>query len=311
MDLKRFWGITCYFNPVGYRRKLPNYRLFRQRLTIPLLTIEFSPTGTFELSAGDADILVQVRDGDVMWQKERLLNLGATRLPLECDHVAWLDCDIIFERSDWAPAAIEELKRSSLCQLFRTIHQLRPGTAPEAIGPGASYVSHESAGSAAASGLTIPVARSTTQAPNPYRRGHAWCARRDLIARHGLYDCNILGGGDNMILFAVTGQAEEFLARGNISAAHAGHYRDWLLRFRGDAKGIGCIEGDLYHLWHGDLEKRRYFVRGEILSSAGYDPATDIVLSPDGCWRWNSLKVNMHRRVREYFEEREEDGTVC
>ena len=55
-----------------------------------------------------------------------------------------------------------------------------------------------------------------------------------------------------MIFFAVTGQAEEFIARGNISAAHACHYREWVARFRRNAKRIGYIEGDLFHLWHGD-----------------------------------------------------------
>ena len=113
-----------------------------------------------------------------------------------------------------------------------------------------------------------------------------------------------------MILFAATGQAEEYAGRGDLSPAHARHYRDWAARFHRDAQGIGTIEGDLFHLWHGDLEKRRYFARGEILSSAGYDPATDIALSPEGCWRWNSDKPEMHRRVREYFEQLDEDGKL-
>ena len=308
MTMNRFWAVTSYFNPVGYRRKLPNYRLFRQRLTVPLLTVEFSQTGVFELGAGDAEVLLQVRDGDFMWQKERLLNLGVTHLPDHCEYVAWLDCDLIFERSDWASAAMDELNRSSLCQLFGTIHHLRPGVPAEAIGRDAAYASHESAGHASARGVKLSVAPSTERVPNPYRRGHAWCARKELIATHGLYDCSVLGSGDNLILFATTGQAEEFIGRGDLCPAQASHYRDWASRWRRDAQRIGCIEGDLFHLWHGAIEKRRYFARGEILSSAGYDPATDIVLSPEGCWRWNSDKPELHRRVREFFEELDEDA---
>jgi hypothetical protein len=30
------WVIASYFNPVGYRRRLANYRLFRERLIVPL-----------------------------------------------------------------------------------------------------------------------------------------------------------------------------------------------------------------------------------------------------------------------------------
>ena len=121
-----------------------------------------------------------------MWQKERLLNLGITRLPGECDYVAWLDCDIVFERRDWAFAALDELNRSSLCQLFGRIHQIQPGTEPEAISRDTSYAMHESVGYASAMDFPISVAASTREVPNPYRRGHAWCARRELITRYGL-----------------------------------------------------------------------------------------------------------------------------
>ncbi len=34
-DTQELWAITCYFNPIGYRRKLANYRLFRHRLSVP------------------------------------------------------------------------------------------------------------------------------------------------------------------------------------------------------------------------------------------------------------------------------------
>src|SRR5262245_37018879 len=67
------WAITSYFNPARYRRKLQNYRVFRERLAVPLVTAELAFDG-FDLDAGDAEVLVRVRGGDVLWQKERLLN---------------------------------------------------------------------------------------------------------------------------------------------------------------------------------------------------------------------------------------------
>jgi len=70
------WAITCYFNPAGYRRKLANYRLFRQHLVIPLVAVEMGYGHDFELTNDDPDIMVQLRGGDVLWQKERLLNLA-------------------------------------------------------------------------------------------------------------------------------------------------------------------------------------------------------------------------------------------
>ena len=48
----RLWAVTCHFNPCGYHRRIANYRVFRDRLQIPLLTVELSFTGTFELRPG-------------------------------------------------------------------------------------------------------------------------------------------------------------------------------------------------------------------------------------------------------------------
>jgi hypothetical protein len=57
------WAVTCYFNPAGYRLRLENYRVFRQRLNVPLATVELSFDGDFELRADDADALLQIRGG--------------------------------------------------------------------------------------------------------------------------------------------------------------------------------------------------------------------------------------------------------
>ena len=84
------WAITAYFNPAGFHNRLRNYRVFRENLGAPLVAVEFSHEGRFELCATDADILLQIAGGDVMWQKERLLNLALASLPSDCTHVAWI-----------------------------------------------------------------------------------------------------------------------------------------------------------------------------------------------------------------------------
>ena len=106
------WAITSYFNPCGYRRRLKNYHLFRSRLGVPLVAVELAYGESFELSPDDADIVIQVRAGDVMWQKERLLNLAIQRVPDSAESIAWLDADIVFVENDWAARAVELLKNS-------------------------------------------------------------------------------------------------------------------------------------------------------------------------------------------------------
>ena len=82
------WAITCYFNPVGYRSRLANYRVFRRHLSVPLVTVELAYDAEFHLDRDDAEIMIQVRGGDVLWQKERLLNIALAALPRACRTVA-------------------------------------------------------------------------------------------------------------------------------------------------------------------------------------------------------------------------------
>ena len=89
------WAITAYFNPMRYRRKYANYQLFRERLEVPLVAVELAYGPEFELGEGDAEVLLKLRGRDILWQKERLLNVAFQALPSSCDKVAWVDCDVI------------------------------------------------------------------------------------------------------------------------------------------------------------------------------------------------------------------------
>src|SRR2546428_4115978 len=112
------WAVTSYFNPSRYRTRLANYRMFRAHLKVPLVTVEASFDGHFELGPGDAEILVQRRAQAVLWQKERLLNVALDVLPPECTDVAWIDCDVIFTADDWPERARDALRMNSLIHLF-------------------------------------------------------------------------------------------------------------------------------------------------------------------------------------------------
>jgi hypothetical protein len=303
------WAITSYFNPAGYRNRLKNYRIFRQRLAVPLVTVEFSCGRGFELGEGDADVLVQIRGPDLLWQKERLLNLALRSLPAECDFVAWLDGDVVLTRTDWPQAASRMLEQHPLVQLFHERYNLPPDTLPEqanARHPAGHAVAHQirhrivspeamgEVGSAHRLGIAL---------------GLAWAARRRLLETHGFYDAGVLGGGDRALACAAFGQLDGLLAPWCANPRQSAHFLDWARPFHEDVRGsVGCVGGACFHLWHGAREDRRYVERYEGFRAFDFDPGRDIVLDPSGCWRWNSDKPEMHRYVRDYFHSRREDG---
>ena len=110
------WAITCFFNPHGHRNKSRHYRLFRQGLQcagVPLLTSELAfGDAPFELTARDADRLIQLPAEDVLWHKERLLNLSLDRLPDGCDKVAWIDCDVLLANPRWVGETLTAVRWS-------------------------------------------------------------------------------------------------------------------------------------------------------------------------------------------------------
>jgi hypothetical protein len=305
------WAITSYFNPMHYRRRLATYRGFRDRLQVPLAAIELSFDGRYELGPGDADLLVQLRGEDVMWQKERLLNVLLPRLPPECRQVAWLDCDIVFERPDWPERVSAALARAPLAQLFRRVHYLPPQAGPNDAAESISMLTRESLGSWLESGEAVDdaLARATTRRSDSPMKGMAWAASRDLLELHGFYDACVVGGGPNALACAALGTYEHAIRPHCMNDRQREHYLAWAERFHGAAQGgISCVAGDVYHLWHGDLAHRRGSARHQGFVPFDFDPRADIAIAETGCWRWATDKHAMHRYLRDYFASRREDG---
>ena len=305
------WAITSYFNPIGYRRRLQNFHEFRRRLGVPLLAVELAYGERFELADDAADRVVRLRGRDVLWQKERLLNIGLERLPEECTLVASLDCDLIFEREDWGKAACALLDRFPAIQLFTRLHHLTPEWSPERPPREAVIFAQEASASAVARGAdpgTI-LNRSKSRHPGETANGFGWAYRRDVLQPHGLYDACIVGGGDTATVCAAFGTPDTVVGSHAMNPAQEARYRQWADRFHRAVDGqVGCLEGDVFHLWHGRLEDRRIRHRHLGLAPFRFDPAHDIAHDDAGCWRWSSDKPDLHAYVREYFAARREDG---
>lgn len=300
------WGIACYFNPVGYTYRLEQIKYFSECIRtqgLRLLVVELAfEDALFSLPANVADRIVRVRSNTVLWQKERLLNLALQELPRSCDKVVWLDIDILFENDLWVDETSRLLKEFIVVQPFDVAHWLLPGWTTrspewEESMPGTAY--------------------SRSLAPEQsHMQGHwgfAWAAHRTLLNTHGLYDRFILGGGDLVIASAMYGAYELPIAqkwfRDNCYPAQARDVFCWSRRFYNDVRGrVFYVEGPILHMWHGYRGHRQYRTRHLILKNAYFDPCRDIKIDSNQCWCWNSDKFELHKRVREYFWSRKEEG---
>jgi glycosyltransferase involved in cell wall biosynthesis len=292
------WGVTTFFNPASYGSFLHNYKIFRHFLPIPLLAVELSFSGSYELGPGDAEILVRVDDGDILWHKERLMNLGAQHLPPECCKVVFLDCDLIFADDRWVQKLDAAMDRYTVVQPFQHEFTLPPYTYPRpdaqrAGKPTDSFAFNRRRGISSFGAV-----------------GRVWAIRRELTARHGLYDREVLGSGDLFLALAITGEWQKARQLLTLGEAQYHDYEQWGRAIAMDVGGdIGFVDVPLFALWHGALPDRKYLKRHEQMLEFGFDPTTDIALTRQGCWRWASDKPRMQEYVRGYFSSRKDDGS--
>jgi hypothetical protein len=297
--------VTSYFNPCGFVGRADNFERFVEPIRaagIPLVVVEacFEGQGA-RLHARHESLRVEARD--VMWQKERLLDLGTGWLPGHCTKVAWLDADVLFENEGWAVATSAALETSVVVQPFATAVRLSRG----ALSPCEGDDVFESFAS-------MFVHKPEELLHGKYdlhgHTGFAWAARRDLVARYGLYDVCIAGSADHMMAHAFAGDLDSqcisrMIGRGG---RHRADYRRWARRIHDQVGArLSYTEGRLLHLWHGTIENRRYAQRNKELRALAFDPRQDIRLSVNGCWEWASDKPELHAWASRYFEERRED----
>jgi hypothetical protein len=310
--LKRddIWAITAYFNPVGYRSRLANYKTFRDRLTLPLVTVELAYDGRLELGELDADILVQIRGGDVLWQKERLLNIALDAVPESCDKVVWVDCDLIFEPADPWLEVSQKLDEYVLVQPFNEALDLPAGWNGGDLAASGD-VPGRSIGYAAATGIPMDRVLSTDLSGErrpPWRSGFGFAFRREVITQHDFYYGRVLGGNDRAMVCGALGQLDALAEGHYLTVRQKEHFNEWAEPFFEAVSGrMGYADATVGHLFHGQISNRCYAERHRALRALDFDPYTDIALDDNGCLRWSTEKPRLHRLAFEHFIGRRED----
>lgn len=286
------YAVCCYFNPNNYVKLKNNYKIFRKNFRHPLLTVELA-FGNQSFFIDDA-IHIRGNQENVLWQKERLLNLAIQELPVNADKIVWVDTDIIFENEQWFEETEKALENYPIVQPFALVSE-QPND-PNVISPHIH-------GYGFAKSFTEDLIDKLDYWP---KCGLAWAFRRECIP-NGLYDKCIVGNGDALQLAAWMGQWDNYL----IHLMSPKTREDFLINKYQDyelVKGeMNYIRGNIIHLYHGSLNNRQYFDRNWILIENNFDSTEDIVLDFNGLYKWSSNKLLLQEKIRKYFQERKDD----
>lgn len=282
-------AITCLFGLRDDARRLENYQTCATMLRsqgIDLWTVEGLLPG--QSSRTNDDRTIRIGCLDLLWHKERLLQLGVERLPEPIDAVLWIDADVVF---DWPTIRdrIEHcLTRYRICQPWSDAIYLDERQQPL---NGPIDVTKIRAVDLARWMREVPQFLTRSAAAencdeHSYTRAHtglAWAARRDWFSEVGLYEYALGGNGDETLAEGCWGVIDA-TARGNYSAAHWAHVLHWIAKCYDAVRGqVGYVPGVIRHLWHGEIRQRGYRERELSLVAGGFDPTRHV--------RWNDNRT--------------------
>lgn len=296
------WGISVYFNPSGYQRRLHNYKKFRESSCaqgLKLITVELALNEKpFVLKKQDADKLIQVRSKSVLWHKEQLLNIGIKNVPNDAKYICWLDCDLIFLNNNWIKETKNLLKTHILVQPFESVLKMNKDN-------------RQIQGRCIAYGYICKINKENEMPHgNSGTWGYGWAFQKDYLVKcGGLNAFNVVGGGDTVQKGAFgIGHINEK----RFSKKHLENIKEYSKNcLQLDKSDIYCTNGIVKHLWHGDPKSRQYGGRHKILIKHDYDPAIHIVFNDDNCLEWSdTVSGQMKTDVINYFNSRNEDGKI-
>jgi len=305
-----FWGITAFYNPAGYRNKCGLYRIFREnskKQGLNLLTVELVfDKAPFELGPADAEILIQIRGdkNNILWQKERLLNIALENLPVDCDKISWLDGDILFKNNDWITQTSRLLEQFAVVQPFSLSVRLPRGVTDIDLLKANDKIYEKR------EGVAYSFTHHIEDFLNKGHSGFAWAARRSIFTGIGFYDRMILGGGDTILLCGFLGNNQHKftgILPPKVNDDHMVWINEMFDRVRAN---VGYTDGDLMHLWHGESRWRLTRDRLKLLGQYHFDPSVDIKMGANACWEWATPKEEFHRQVQKYFWFRNEAGSL-
>jgi hypothetical protein len=277
--MKNIWVICSYFNFTKTPFRLKNFNIFRDNIkrygNLKLLCVEFSPSKDFEVLASDVDLLLQLSDGDIMWQKERLLNIGIDLLPSDTDIVIVCDGDVVFTDDKFTDKIIQSLDKYIAVQCFSAVYHLSPDRNYRNF----NYFDVNFSSQEYFNGGSPGCIMSYSQYGNfSYgAAGYIWAFRYKNIKSVKLFDENIIGSGDRVSASAFIGLP---LAPWLVAGGFNNNYYKYLNKVKNEGINrdtVGYINIPIYDLYHGDLRSRQYQERHQILRDINFNPDLDLI----------------------------------
>jgi hypothetical protein len=292
--------IMVVSNPSNFKRRYQLAREFMERMkqepSVQLYVVELCfPSQEFVLTQSNHPYHLQLRTDTPLWHKENLINCGVNLLPSSWKAMAWIDADIEFESATWATDCLRILNGyADIVQLFsHAMNMDKDEDAMELI---------------TSAGYQTEKKSLKTEGINYWHPGYGWaCTRFAYEKMGGLYENGILGSGDSIMKWSLSGEVHfSFYGNENIHD----QFKHNMYEFQSRIMGLrfSYVPGIIRHYYHGSMVNRRYYERWKILIDHQYCPEDHVEKNKDGILV-PTLKCppKLLEDIMNYFNERNED----
>jgi Sulfotransferase domain len=325
LNIDDFAVVTCFFNPSNSQRRIENFKKFLKGINtsgVRVLVVELA-FGSQPFVVKNHKHIIQLRTDDILWHKERLLNIGIKQLLSQgYKKIAWLDGDIIFENPNWPWLISAQLETDKLCQVFSRVSiQNEAGTPPQISRSSVKYFKAHGRYFSQPARLTKSLSLSSLLSG---QSGFGWAARAEVLSKVQLFEHAIIGGGDKLMLAASLTQNMDnpklaHLTFSTINCQKCNHvnrsshytkdYIDWAKKWSAAVNfQVGYAPMNIKDMFHGNRKDRAYMGRRDILFKHNYNPTSDLFINNTGCLAWSTGKDDFHHAIKSYFLSRREDA---
>ena len=299
--------VSCFFNPQNSPYRVKAFKKFYE-------SIKHLNYRIIECVIGDDDRQLDVYNDpnisvvytqNVLWHKEALLNKVISELPKKYKYVFWVDADVIFTNNDWVVDGVKALQTANIIQPFELcVHLSKDLDKPSFVLPliednPTPNKYNNSVWRSFCSNYSKNVNWGSEDYNTHGHVGFAWAARREVLEACPLYDRALIGGADHIIAHAAAGQINHKCIAKSFTE-NIDEVNEWSRKFYNVVQGkIGYVKGNLYHIWHGDINKRQYLKRIQ-----DFTPTTKEIVHKDKNGLYITKKGD-DEYVKKYFQHRE------
>ena len=319
-DRDKLAVVSCFFNATNSDDRTKNFRVFIEGIKksgVRLLVVEVAYPGQ-DFCFGEDVETIQLRAQDVMWQKERLLNIGISKLIKDgVPYIAWLDGDIRFQNEDWPNKVIDALESNKICQVFSRVGV----DAANGIRKwGKSSIKHWKDTGAHYRQSPLTMRSLIDGCLLGGQSGFGWAARASVLSQVKLYENAIVGGADKLMLHACLETDFNKPSFQNATAAKTkcphcnaraqsinftANYHEWASEWAHVVGGaVGYADNIIEDMFHGQRQNRQYSSRHNIIYRNKFDPDVHLVKQEGEPLRFAGCTKKIRQDVEAYFYSR-------